>query len=187
MSSTLKNLEVFANEGLRTLLLAERTVTNEEFQTWLAKYQEATTSLVDREKKIEDVQDQIEQGLKLVGATAIEDKLQDEVGETIGFIKDAGIKVWVLTGDKVETAINIAFSCNLITNAYNQIIIDGSDIDKVERGIQNAKLKVHFGIFQFNKFLVRSKLIQRTLSLSQAMLSFMQWIKLYLQKYFLCF
>lgn len=142
MSSTLKNLEVFANEGLRTLLLAERTVTNEEFQTWVAKYQEATTSLVDREKKIEDVQDQIEQGLKLVGATAIEDKLQDEVGETIGFIKDAGVKVWVLTGDKVETAINIAFSCNLITNAYNQIIIDGNDIDKVDRGIQNAKLKV---------------------------------------------
>jgi len=142
LASTLKNLEVFANEGLRTLLMAERAVTNEEFQTWQAKYTEATTSLVDREKKIEEVQEQIETGLKLVGATAIEDKLQDEVGETIGFIKEAGVKVWVLTGDKVETAINIAFSCNLITNEYNQIIIDGSSIDKVDREIQNAKLKL---------------------------------------------
>lgn len=98
--------------------------------------------MLDREKKIEDVQDTIEQGLKLVGATAIEDKLQDEVGETIGFIKDAGVKVWVLTGDKVETAINIAFSCNLITNGYNQIIIDGQDIKKVENEIENAHKRV---------------------------------------------
>ena len=107
--------------------------------------------MVDREKKIEEVQDQIEQGLKLVGSTAIEDKLQDEVGETIGFIKDAGVKVWVLTGDKVETAINIAFSCNLITNTYNQIIIDGSNIDKVDKEIQNAKLKVFLTLYYFTQ------------------------------------
>jgi P-type E1-E2 ATPase len=52
--------------------------------------------------------------LQVIGATAIEDKLQDEVGETIDSLMKAGIKVWVLTGDKIETAINIAFSCKLI-------------------------------------------------------------------------
>ena len=51
----------------------------------------------------------------LIGATAIEDKLQDQVGETISALKNAGIKIWVLTGDKMETAVNIARSCKLIT------------------------------------------------------------------------
>ena len=123
-------------------MLAERTIPNDEYKEWIQKYNEASTSMIDREKKIEEVQDQIEQGLKLVGATAIEDKLQDEVGETIGFIKDAGVKVWVLTGDKVETAINIAYSCNLITNGYNQIIIDGQDMKKVESEIESAQKRV---------------------------------------------
>jgi len=57
------------------------------------------------------LQDEIEHDCDLAGATAIEDKLQDEVGDTIKYLKQAGIKVWVLTGDKVETAINIGFSC----------------------------------------------------------------------------
>lgn len=103
-------------------------------------------SLTDREKLIESVQDEIEVSLKLVGSTAIEDKLQDQVGETIGFLKDAGVKVWVLTGDKVETAINIAFSCNLINNSYNQIIIDGIEHSAVEKEIANAGNKVSLGV-----------------------------------------
>lgn len=61
------------------------------------------------------IQEEIEKNLVLVGATAIEDKLQDRVGETIDALKEAGIKVWVLTGDKVETAINIGFACKLLS------------------------------------------------------------------------
>lgn len=60
----------------------------------------------------------------LVGTTAIEDKLQDEVGETLKFIKAAGIKVWVLTGDKIETAINIGISCQLLNVDMETFIID---------------------------------------------------------------
>ena len=59
---------------------------------------------------MEELQDEIEQNCDLLGATAIEDKLQDNVGPTIRYLKKAGIKLWVLTGDKVETAINIGFS-----------------------------------------------------------------------------
>lgn len=146
LTSTMQNLEDFASEGLRTLLLAERVITNDEFRRWTEKYSAASTSLADREAKMESVQDEIEQGLALVGATAIEDKLQDEVGETIGLLKEAGIKVWVLTGDKVETAINVAFSCNLITNAYKQLIIDGTDTAVVGEAIESAKKNVKFSI-----------------------------------------
>jgi P-type E1-E2 ATPase len=66
----------------------------------------------------------IEKGFTLVGSTAIEDMLQDEVAETIHFIKDAGIKLWVLTGDKIETAINIGFSCALLDEEMEIFILD---------------------------------------------------------------
>lgn len=69
----------------------------------------------DREGQIEDVANEIENTFELIGATAIEDKLQDKVGDTIAFIRSTGIKLWVLTGDKIETAINIGYSCQLLT------------------------------------------------------------------------
>ncbi len=93
----------------------------------------------DREAKMEAVQEEIEKDLILVGATAIEDKLQDEVGDTIAFVKKAGIKVWVLTGDKIETAINIGYSCQLLNDELTQIIVDGKDeadvVAALDRGI----------------------------------------------------
>lgn len=73
-------------------------------------------SLKNREEKIQEVFDSIEMHLRIVGATAIEDKLQDEVSHVIDFIKRAGIKVWVLTGDKLETAMNIAVSSGIIAS-----------------------------------------------------------------------
>ena len=123
----MKNLENFANEGLRTLLLAEKIILKEEYKQWLTKYKIAVTSIKDRDDKVAQVQDEIETELILVGATAIEDKLQDRVPETIYNLKQAGIKIWVLTGDKMETAINIGFSCRLLDNSYDQLIIDGND------------------------------------------------------------
>jgi P-type E1-E2 ATPase len=74
---------------------------------------------VGREEKVDQVAVELEKGFTLIGSTAIEDKLQDGVGDTIQFMKDAGIKVWVLTGDKVETAINIGYSCRLLNNDMN--------------------------------------------------------------------
>lgn len=68
----------------------------------------------NREELMNIVAEKIENNFNLIGYTAIEDKLQDDVADTIKFIKDAGIKVWVLTGDKIETAINIGFSCSLL-------------------------------------------------------------------------
>ena len=87
---------------------------------------------------MESIQEEIEKDLELVGATAIEDKLQDEVDLTIEFLKKAGIKIWVLTGDKIETAINIGFACKLLTNSLIQIIIDGREKYQVEKSIESA-------------------------------------------------
>jgi P-type E1-E2 ATPase len=80
--------------------------------------------LKNREEAINTVAERIETEFFLVGSTAIEDKLQDEVAETISFIKESGIKLWVLTGDKIETAINIAFSCALLNPEMEMFIID---------------------------------------------------------------
>lgn len=71
---------------------------------------------MNREQEIEKINDAIEKDLELIGCTAIEDKLQDGVYDTIKFLREAGIKVWVLTGDKVETAINIGYSSGLLDN-----------------------------------------------------------------------
>ena len=96
----MRALEEFGKEGLRTLMLAQREVGDEEYRVWSEEYNKAATSMQDREKLMEEMQDKIESSLELVGCTAIEDKLQDEVPQTIELLLKANIKTWVLTGDK---------------------------------------------------------------------------------------
>lgn len=85
-------------------------ISQQEYDLWEERYIEATLATVNREEKVAKVEDEIEYGFELVGATAIEDRLQDDVAGTISVLKEAGIKIWVLTGDKIETAINIGYS-----------------------------------------------------------------------------
>ncbi|WAR60037.1 hypothetical protein PtB15_11B679 [Puccinia triticina] len=120
-------LETFAAEGLRTLTLAYRKLDRAQLEAWSLKYAHALSQLGDaRERLIEAVQDELENGLILLGATAIEDKLQDGVPEAISDLKRAGIKVWVATGDKLETAVAIAKSCQLIGSDMNLIVVRGN-------------------------------------------------------------
>jgi phospholipid-translocating ATPase len=99
-------LESFAAEGLRTLCLAYRKLDRSQLEAWSFKYNQALSQLGEgREDLIESVQDELEHDLVFLGATAIEDKLQDGVPEAISDLKRAGIKVWVATGDKLETAV----------------------------------------------------------------------------------
>ena len=72
----------------------------------------------------------------LVGSTAIEDRLQEDVKETIEAFKETGIKVWVLTGDKVETAINIGYSCGLLNNKMEQYVINTDNLDEIWEKLQ---------------------------------------------------
>ncbi|CAG8469567.1 2361_t:CDS:2 [Racocetra fulgida] len=104
---TLADLQDFANEGLRTLCIAYRVISDEEYNVWARNYAEASSSINDREEKVEQSCELIEHSLILMGGTAIEDRLQEGVPECIATLSTAGIKIWVLTGDKTETAINI--------------------------------------------------------------------------------
>ncbi|KAJ7904440.1 phospholipid-translocating ATPase [Mycena olivaceomarginata] len=130
-AATERHLSDFANNGLRTLTLAYKVIQGPIYLTsmpaWNERYHEATVAMDDREEKIEAVSDELERDLRLLGATAIEDKLQDGVPETIEDLKRAGIKIWVATGDKLETAIAIGKSTNLITPDSNIIIIRGGN------------------------------------------------------------
>jgi phospholipid-translocating ATPase len=121
---TAENLEMFAREGLRTLCVAEREIDEETYREWNKDHDFAAQALTDREDRLEEVADRIERDLMLLGGTAIEDRLQDGVPDTIALLGQAGIKLWVLTGDKVETAINIGFSCNLLSNDMDLILFD---------------------------------------------------------------
>ena len=122
-----QHIDDFATEGLRTLLYGYRYLDDDEYQKWKEIYADATTSLVDRQEKVEQAGELIENQLELMGATAIEDKLQKGVPDAIDRFRRAGIKLWMLTGDKRETAINIGQSCRLIKDYSTIIILDHAD------------------------------------------------------------
>jgi phospholipid-translocating ATPase len=145
-ADTGEHLEMFAREGLRTLCIAQREIPEEEYEEWNRDYDIAANAIQGREDKLEEVSDRIENHLWLIGGTAIEDRLQDGVPESISLLGQAGIKLWVLTGDKVETAINIGFSCNLLDNDMDLIILKVTDdnIASVEAQL-DEKLKI-FGL-----------------------------------------
>lgn len=121
-----QHVDDFATEGLRTLIYGYRYLDEKDFDKWKAIYHEATTSLTKRQERIEDAAELIEQEFELAGATAIEDKLQEGVPETIDKLRRANIKVWMLTGDKRETAINIAHSARICRPFSEVYILDSA-------------------------------------------------------------
>eukprot|EP00842_Homolaphlyctis_polyrhiza_P002742 jgi/Hompol1/3469/HPOL_003247-RA len=129
MDITSNHLALFANQGLRTLCLSYRIVPEDEYQSWAEKYTKAQALIENREAECDAVAEMIEHDLTLMGATAIEDKLQDGVPECIATLAKAGIKIWVLTGDKMETAINIGFSCNLLQRSMVLIVIKSKSLE----------------------------------------------------------
>ncbi|KAJ2307704.1 phospholipid transporting ATPase, partial [Coemansia sp. RSA 2704] len=136
--ATLDDLELFANHGLRTLCLGYRILDEAEYRAWKRDYDRAMASLGDRESEVEEACGRIERGLQLIGGTAIEDKLQDGVPATIAQLALAGIKLWVLTGDKTETAINIGYSCNLLNNDMQLVVVKADDHDSTREQLERA-------------------------------------------------
>ncbi|XP_070161450.1 phospholipid-transporting ATPase ID isoform X3 [Polyergus mexicanus] len=133
MAKTLDHLNKFAGEGLRTLCLSVRDLDESFFNNWKQRHQEAALSQEHRDDKLDAIYEEIEKDMSLLGATAIEDKLQDGVPQTIANLSLAGIKLWVLTGDKQETAINIGYSCQLLTDDLTDVfVIDATTYDGVE-------------------------------------------------------
>ena len=132
LERTALHLEEYATEGLRTLCLAQRELSWSEYEDWVKTYDVAAASVSNREEELDKVTDVIERELILLGGTAIEDRLQDGVPDSIALLAEAGIKLWVLTGDKVETAINIGFSCNVLNNEMELLVVkaEGEDVEE---------------------------------------------------------
>ncbi|KAK9478590.1 hypothetical protein V1514DRAFT_280325 [Lipomyces japonicus] len=131
--NTLSHIDEFATEGLRTLVYAHKFMTDDEFKHWDKIYTDAITSLDNRAQKIESAGELVENDLELCGATAIEDKLQVGVPEAIDKLRRAGIKLWMLTGDKRETAISIGHSCRLIHDYSTVMILQSQDPDMASK------------------------------------------------------
>lgn len=137
VTATTRQLEDYAAEGLRTLCIATRTIPNDEYEEWAQQYEKAATSMDDRQQKMDDTAELIERDMLLIGATAIEDKLQDGVPETIHTLQEAGIKIWVLTGDRQETAINIGMSCKLLSEDMNLLIVNEETAEATKHNISS--------------------------------------------------
>lgn len=135
-------LEEFANKGLRTLCLGYKELDKREYDEWARQYYEASVALERREERMEDLADSMERDFVLLGATGIEDRLQDGVPETIADLKRAGINVWVATGDKLETAIAIGYSTMLLSKDMNLIVVRGGEYGQPNSAYNQLKKAV---------------------------------------------
>jgi phospholipid-translocating P-type ATPase (flippase) len=131
LSATKAHLSDFAENGLRTLCCAYRVLPDDFFSAWMIRYNDANCSIVGREEALQTVLAEVETELSLLGVTAIEDKLQVGVPDAIESLLQAKINVWVITGDKRETAINIGFACALLSSGMELITLDSSDINEL--------------------------------------------------------
>lgn len=116
-----------------------RDISEEEYAKWSQIYDKAATTLVNRAEELDKAAEIIEKEMFLLGATAIEDKLQDGVPDTIHTLHEANIKIWVLTGDRQETAINIGYSCKLLTDEMD-LIVCNVDSQEATREFLTSKL-----------------------------------------------
>ncbi|XP_051999807.1 phospholipid-transporting ATPase ID isoform X2 [Xyrauchen texanus] len=137
---TSDHLNEYAVDGLRTLAVAYRDLSEEQWEEWAEHYRDADKSTDCREDRLAAAYEEIEQDMMLLGATAIEDKLQEGVPETIAILSLANIKIWVLTGDKQETAVNIGYSCKMLTEDMTEIfIVNGHTVQSVREELRKAR------------------------------------------------
>ncbi|CAH8360907.1 unnamed protein product [Eruca vesicaria subsp. sativa] len=145
---TKEHIKRYAEAGLRTLVITYREVDEDEYRIWEEEFLNAKTLVTeDRDALIDAAADKIEKDLILIGSTAVEDKLQKGVPDCIEKLSQAGVKIWVLTGDKTETAINIGYACSLLREGMEKIMItlDSPDIETLEKqGDKDAVAKASF-------------------------------------------
>ncbi|XVE67923.1 hypothetical protein DITRI_Ditri09bG0026700 [Diplodiscus trichospermus] len=163
-AQTKEHIEKYSEAGLRTMAIAYRELGDDEYTRWEQEFMEAKTSVTaDRDDLVDKLADRIERDLILLGATAVEDKLQNGVPECIDKLAHAGIGIWVLTGDKKGTAINIGYACSLLRHGMKQIVItlELPEIEALERhgdkeaiakaSLDRVKQQIHEGKSQVTR------------------------------------
>eukprot|EP01116_Phalansterium_solitarium_P015177 TRINITY_DN3338_c0_g1_i1.p1 TRINITY_DN3338_c0_g1~~TRINITY_DN3338_c0_g1_i1.p1 ORF type:complete len:1375 (+),score=593.47 TRINITY_DN3338_c0_g1_i1:69-4193(+) len=133
--TTSEQISNFSKEGLRTLIVGSKVLSEDDYAKFNREFVAASASVANREEQVEAVADKMERGLRLVGATAVEDRLQDGVPETLAYLLKAGIKIWMITGDKQETAINIGHSSRLLSTEQLLVVVDGDSSDAARKQI----------------------------------------------------
>lgn len=139
---TRKHLTDFSVKGLRTLCFAYRVCSEKEYEDWVVAYSEAAGALEARDEMLDKLYERYEKDYILLGATAVEDKLQDKVPETIQTLYESGTSIWVLTGDMQNTAINVAYSCNLLNNEMQQFILNKEVEEECSANIEEFDKKI---------------------------------------------
>ena len=153
--STLAHIEHFAVSGLRTLVLAKKELSPSKAEEFSRKYLTAKNALYDKGKRLEEIAEEIEKDLEIVGVTAIEDKVHEGVSESICNLMRSGIKVCILTGDKSETALNIAFSTKIFNPNISIVNIKGKSAAEVESSMVSALSKHVFYPSKVNNFVFK--------------------------------
>lgn len=137
------NIKSFAESGWRTLAIAYKTLSQSEYEQCKRLLADANEDILNKKEKIELAYEHIESDLTLLGTTAIEDRLQENVEQTLKSLREAGIKIWVLTGDKFETAINISYSCKHFTNAMNKLdLIELKSLEELKIRLDNIEARL---------------------------------------------
>ena len=141
-----ENAENLATKGLRTLVLTQKIIPQEDFDAWNAEYNEALVAMENRKEKISQTISKLENNMDFLCVTGVEDLLQDEVAITIDNLRNAGMKIWMLTGDKVETATCISISTGIKAKDQKLFTIKNDDItdkDNPNNNVLNLKGKLN--------------------------------------------
>ena len=139
-----ENAENLAVKGLRTLVLTQKLLNEEEFENWYKEYKEAITSMENRKEKIAEAISKLEYDMEFLCVTGVEDLLQDEVATTIENLRNAGMKIWMLTGDKVETATCISISAGIKGKNQKIFTVKYDDISSDDKSEVLSNLKIKF-------------------------------------------
>ncbi|KAL1537594.1 P-type phospholipid transporter [Salvia divinorum] len=151
--ATVMHLSNYAEDGLRTMVFAYRRVGASEYERWSGVFSKAKASVgPERDELLESASDMIERDLILLGAVAVEDKLQKGVPECIDKLAQAGLKIWLLTGDKKETAVNIGFACSLLRHDMEQLHLSTSNEARTKA--KDAKEEIMIQLQRFNQLFI---------------------------------
>ena len=118
-------VNLFSAQGYRTLYVAMKVFKEEEWEDFSSELEQAEMDTLHKKEKLDEIYQRIENGLTLIGSTIVEDKLQENVPTVIKELRQADIKIWMLTGDKLSTAYNIGLSCNLINKDIKTFFVEG--------------------------------------------------------------